>query len=140
MRSDTPKVMHPVGGRPMLGYVLDAARAAGAGRMAVVVGPRADATRRFVESNKISAAIHQQRERLGTAHAVLAARKELAGQDEVLVLYGDTPLVTSKTLKRMRRALARADVAVPREHAVVVEVATECRRQHPPHAERRAGR
>ena len=79
MRSDTPKVMHPVGGRPMLGYVLDAARAAGAGRMAVVVGPRADATRRFVESNKISAAIHQQRERLGTAHAVLAARKELAG-------------------------------------------------------------
>lgn len=113
MRSATPKVMHAVGGRPMLGHVLDAARSAGATRMAVVVGPGAEATRRFVDGTGYPAAIHEQTERLGTAHAVLAARKEFAGQDDILVLYGDTPRITPKTLKRMRRALAgKADVVV----------------------------
>ena len=106
MRSDTPKVMHPVGGRPMLGYVIETARAVGAGRMAVVIGPGADATRRYVEATGAPAAVYEQRERLGTAHAVLAARKELSGPDDILVLYGDTPRMTAQTLKRMRRALA----------------------------------
>jgi bifunctional UDP-N-acetylglucosamine pyrophosphorylase / glucosamine-1-phosphate N-acetyltransferase len=114
MRSALPKAMHTVGGRPMLGHVLDSARSAGAERIAVVVGPGADAEARFVDAAGIGAAVYVQGERLGTAHAVLAARKELAGgHDDILVLYGDTPLVTGKTLKRMRRALAgRADVVV----------------------------
>lgn len=112
MRSDTPKAMHKVGGRPMLGYVLDAARSAGATRMAVIVGPKADAVARFVGAAGKDLGIHEQAERLGTAHAVLTARKEFGGQDQILVLYGDTPMVTAGTLKRMRRALARADVVV----------------------------
>ncbi len=113
IRSDIPKVMHAVGGRPMLGHVLDAARAAGATRMAVVVGPGAEATRRFVAGTGYPVAVHEQTERLGTGHAVLAARKEIAGQDDILVLYGDTPRVTGKTLRRMRRVLAgKADVVV----------------------------
>jgi len=112
MRSDTPKAMHKVGGRPMLGYVIDAARSAGASRIAVVVDPKADAVGRFAGAAGKDLGIYEQRERLGTAHAVLTARKELAGQDHILVLYGDTPLVTAGTLKRMRRALARADVVV----------------------------
>ena len=112
MRSDTPKAMHKVGGRPMLGYVIDAARSAGASRLAVVVGPQAEAVARYAEAAGKDLGIYEQAERLGTAHAVLSARKELTGQDQVLVLYGDTPLVTAATLKRMRRALARADVVV----------------------------
>ena len=62
-----------------------------------------------------AATIHDQAERLGTAHAVLAAREgdSRKAADDVLVLYGDTPLVTAETLQRMRRALAEgADVVV----------------------------
>jgi bifunctional UDP-N-acetylglucosamine pyrophosphorylase/glucosamine-1-phosphate N-acetyltransferase len=112
MRSSLPKVMHQVAGLPMLGHVLAAARGAGATRIAVVVGPEAEPVRDFVAKNAPDAAIYEQTERKGTAHAVLAAKKELAaGFDDILVLYGDTPLITPATLKKLRAALARADVA-----------------------------
>ncbi|MEO8668892.1 MAG: bifunctional UDP-N-acetylglucosamine diphosphorylase/glucosamine-1-phosphate N-acetyltransferase GlmU, partial [Bauldia sp.] len=112
MRSAMPKVMHRIGGLPMLGHVLATAARAGADRMAVVVGPGADAVRGFVAGAAPSATVHEQTERLGTAHAVLAARQALAaGADDVLVLYGDTPLVRMETLTQMRAALATgADV------------------------------
>src|SRR6478735_227461 len=74
MRSSLPKVLHPVGGLPLLGHVLAAAREAGATRIAVVVGPDAGAVRTFVAKHAPQAGIHEQRERLGTAHAVLAAK------------------------------------------------------------------
>ena len=114
MRSAVPKVMHKVGGLPMLGHVLAAATAAGATRRAVVVGPGATEVRSFLAGEKSKPVAYTQAERLGTAHAVLAARKELQSQpDEVIVLYGDTPLLTAATLKRMRGAVAkRADVVV----------------------------
>ncbi|WP_421723860.1 bifunctional UDP-N-acetylglucosamine diphosphorylase/glucosamine-1-phosphate N-acetyltransferase GlmU [Bauldia sp.] len=112
MRSAIPKVMHPVGSRPMLGYVLDAARTAGAGTVATVVGPSADAVSDYAKA--AGSAVFIQKDRLGTAHAVLAARKAFTPTpDDILVLYGDTPLLTGKTLRRMRRALASgADVVV----------------------------
>ena len=114
MRSALPKVMHKVGGLPMLGHALASARAAGATRQAVVVGPEAGAVKTFVKAAAPEAATYLQAERLGTAHGVLAARKEFkASPDDVIVLYGDTPLVTVATLKRLRRALAAgADVVV----------------------------
>jgi bifunctional UDP-N-acetylglucosamine pyrophosphorylase/glucosamine-1-phosphate N-acetyltransferase len=114
MRSAIPKVMHAIAALPMLGHVLAAAKTAGANRLAVVVGPGADAVRTFVGKAAPEAVIYEQGERLGTAHAVQAARKEFAGGlDDVLILYGDTPLVTAPTLARMRRALAKgADVVV----------------------------
>src|SRR5690606_9162056 len=114
MRSDLPKAMHAVAGLPMLGHVLAAAKAAGATRIATVVGPNAEAVRTFVAKAAPAAAIHEQAERLGTAHAVLAAKKELAdGPDDVVVLYGDTPLITPGTIGRLRTALAKgADVVV----------------------------
>lgn len=114
MRSAVPKVMHKIGGRPMLGHVLAAADAAGATRRAVVVGPEAEAVRDYIREEAPDAASYVQSERLGTAHGVLAARKEFKNDpDEILILYGDTPLLTAKTLGRMRKALAKgADVAV----------------------------
>jgi bifunctional UDP-N-acetylglucosamine pyrophosphorylase / glucosamine-1-phosphate N-acetyltransferase len=114
MRSNLPKAMHPVGGLPMLGHVLATAARAGATRVAVVVGPDAAAVRAFVQTRAPQAAVYEQAERLGTAHAVLAADQELAaGLDDVLVLYGDTPLVTAETLQRLRGELATgAEIAV----------------------------
>ncbi len=114
MRSGLPKVLHAVGGLPMLGHVIAAAEAAGATRTAVVVGPEADAVRKLVGRLAPQATIHEQAERLGTAHAVRTAEKAFRpAPDDVLVLYGDTPLVTAETLKRMRRTIAKgADVVV----------------------------
>lgn len=114
MRSRVPKVLHTVGGLPLIGHVLASAASAGADRVAVVIGPEAEAVRRFVAETAHGAATYAQRQRLGTAHAVRAAGRELKrGHDDALVLYGDTPLVRAQTLRRVRRALARgADLAV----------------------------
>jgi bifunctional UDP-N-acetylglucosamine pyrophosphorylase/glucosamine-1-phosphate N-acetyltransferase len=106
MRSRKPKVMHEIAGRPMLGHVLGAVQAAGATRIAVVVGPdRADvaeAARRFAPDCEI----FEQRERLGTAHAVLAARAALAAPaDDVIVAFADTPLIDADTFTRLRAPL-----------------------------------
>ena len=114
MKSATPKVLHKVAGLPMLGHVLKAAAASGADTLAVVVGPAMEAVTAFLAKAAPDAETFVQAERLGTAHAVLTARKAISrGADDVLVLFGDTPLVTGKTLKRLRAALARgADIAV----------------------------
>lgn len=113
MRSATPKVMHKVGGDPMLGHVIRAARAAGADRMAVVIGPNAAAVEAYVGKAAPEASVHVQAERQGTAHAVLAAKKAFApAPDDVMVLYGDSPLMTAETLKALRRKLAKADLVV----------------------------
>ena len=114
MKSARPKVLHEIAGRPMLAHVLDAAREAGATRVAVVVGPDRDDVARAARAVLPDAEIHVQRERLGTAHAVLAARPALeAGQDDVLVAYADTPLVGPDTFARLRQPLGEgAAVAV----------------------------
>ena len=113
MRSDLPKVLHRVAGRTMLGHVLAAVRAAGAGRIGVVVEPGQAAVEADVASAAPGARVHHQAERLGTAHAVLAARETLAEGGDVVVAFGDTPLVTAETLARLRAPLAEgAAVAV----------------------------
>ena len=114
MRSATPKVLHKVGGLPMIAHVLAAAGKAGAGRIAVVIGAGAEALRATLGKLAPEAVVHEQAERLGTGHAVLTARKEFAAKpDDVVVLYGDTPLIAAETIGRLRKALARgADIVV----------------------------
>jgi bifunctional UDP-N-acetylglucosamine pyrophosphorylase/glucosamine-1-phosphate N-acetyltransferase len=114
MRSTLPKVLHAVGGRPLIAHVLGAAMKAGCGDIAVVVGPGHDAVAREVRALTPKAKIFEQRQRRGTAHAVLAARKALrAKPDDILVMFGDTPLVRPQVLRELRTALARgAAVAV----------------------------
>ncbi|MFK8251205.1 bifunctional UDP-N-acetylglucosamine diphosphorylase/glucosamine-1-phosphate N-acetyltransferase GlmU [Ancylobacter terrae] len=107
MASSLPKVLHKVAGRSMIAHVAATAAAAGADALAVVVGPdRADvATEARAAAPGVE--VFEQRERLGTAHAVLAARTALArGYDDVVVMYGDTPLVRAETLKALRAPLA----------------------------------
>ncbi len=114
MRSDLAKPLHRIGGRPMVSHVIAAVLAAGAGRIAVVVGPDREDVGAEARRAAPGASIHVQRERLGTAHAVLAARDALAdAPDDVVVAFADTPLVTAATFDALRAALGRgASVAV----------------------------
>ncbi|MEO1113102.1 MAG: bifunctional UDP-N-acetylglucosamine diphosphorylase/glucosamine-1-phosphate N-acetyltransferase GlmU [Pseudomonadota bacterium] len=107
MKSDLPKVLHEVGGLAMVGHVLKALASAGADRVSVVTGPDMPALSDLVADLMPSARCHVQEERLGTAHAALAAREALRQPaDDVLVLFGDTPLVTAETVLKVRRALS----------------------------------
>jgi bifunctional UDP-N-acetylglucosamine pyrophosphorylase/glucosamine-1-phosphate N-acetyltransferase len=107
MRSTRPKVLHAIGGETMLAHVLRAVAKAGGARVAVVIGPEQTAV--AAEARRIvpDADIFEQSERRGTAHAVLAAKAALVkGADDILVLFGDTPLVAADVLMRLRGALA----------------------------------
>jgi bifunctional UDP-N-acetylglucosamine pyrophosphorylase/glucosamine-1-phosphate N-acetyltransferase len=114
MRSARPKVLHENAGRSLLAHVLEAVREAGCSATAVVVGPAAAAVAAEAERVSPGAEIYVQAERRGTAHAVLAAKPAIARcPDDVLVVFGDTPLVRPQTLIRMRQAIAQgAAVAV----------------------------
>lgn len=114
MRSALPKVMHKLAGRTMLAHVLAVVRAAGTEAVAVVVGPNSDAVAEEAKRALPKAQIFEQVERRGTAHAVLCARAAIKkGADDILVIFGDTPLVSAETLKRLRGAIDHhASVAV----------------------------
>ena len=107
MRSATPKVLHRLAGRSMLSHVLATVAAAEAEAVVVVVGPGRDDVAAEARAAFPGAEIAVQAERLGTAHAVLAARHAIArGYDDVLVLFADVPLIAPDTLAAMRAALA----------------------------------
>jgi len=106
MKSDTPKVLHQVAGRSMLAHVLAAVAEAGIESVAVVVGPDRDDVRAEAMRLAPRGRTFVQSERLGTAHAVLAAREAIsAGCDDLLVLFADTPLVSGATIRALRDAL-----------------------------------
>jgi bifunctional UDP-N-acetylglucosamine pyrophosphorylase/glucosamine-1-phosphate N-acetyltransferase len=106
MKSALPKVLHPIAGLPMVAHVVRAARASGAGDIAIVAGRGADAVRKAVTRFAPEAEAFVQAERLGTAHAVLAARAAIErGYDDILVLFGDTPLVSVEALRAAREKL-----------------------------------
>jgi bifunctional UDP-N-acetylglucosamine pyrophosphorylase/glucosamine-1-phosphate N-acetyltransferase len=107
MRSNRPKVLHPIAGRSMLAHALGAVREAGADDIAVVIGPDRDDVAAEAVAAAPAAMVFVQRERLGTAHAVLAAREAIArGYEDILVAYADIPLLRSATLAAMRSGLA----------------------------------
>lgn len=106
MRSTTPKVLHPVAGQSLLAHVLHAAPAGPGTSLAVVVGPDHEAVAAEAKRVRSDAATYVQRERLGTAHAVLAAREAIAeGADDLLIAFGDTPLLSAETFARLRAPL-----------------------------------
>ena len=112
MKSEVPKVLHPVCGRPMVGHVISACRLAGVDRMLVVVGHGKD---RIIDQ---FAADHdltwiEQREQNGTGHAVLCCRESLDGfEGSVLVIAGDMPLVRRESLGELLAARERSGVAL----------------------------
>jgi bifunctional UDP-N-acetylglucosamine pyrophosphorylase/glucosamine-1-phosphate N-acetyltransferase len=113
MRSAMPKVLHPVGGLPVVSHVLKTSLAANA-RIAVVVGPNHEAVEAAVTRIAPGASISKQMERLGTGHAVRQAANSYSdAKGNVVVLYADTPLVTAQTLADISARLdAGADIVV----------------------------
>jgi bifunctional UDP-N-acetylglucosamine pyrophosphorylase / glucosamine-1-phosphate N-acetyltransferase len=106
MRSKLPKVLHQVAGQSLLAHVLRAAPSGAHTSLAVVLGPDHDAAAAEARRIRSDAQIFVQSERLGTAHAVLAAREAIAaGADDLLVAFGDTPLISAETFERLRVAL-----------------------------------
>jgi bifunctional UDP-N-acetylglucosamine pyrophosphorylase/glucosamine-1-phosphate N-acetyltransferase len=98
MRSALPKVLHAIGGRPMVNHVLATAAALDASRQVVVIGPGMDAVAAAVAPADTAVQKNQQ----GTGDAVMAARDALEDfNGTVLILYGDTPLIEADTLRRM---------------------------------------
>ena len=107
MRSGRPKVLHAVAGRPMLAYALAAADEAGAADIAVVVGPDREDVAAAARQAAPGVEVFVQRERRGTADAVLAAREAIArGYDDIVVAYADIPLIRGATLAALRAGLA----------------------------------
>jgi bifunctional UDP-N-acetylglucosamine pyrophosphorylase/glucosamine-1-phosphate N-acetyltransferase len=113
MRSARPKVLHELAGRSMLAHVLSTVREGATGDIAVVVGPNGDSVVKEALKVAPESKIAVQRERRGTADAVLAARDQIErGYDDILVLYADIPLIEASTLAAMRTELASGEEVV----------------------------
>jgi bifunctional UDP-N-acetylglucosamine pyrophosphorylase / glucosamine-1-phosphate N-acetyltransferase len=111
MKSQRPKVMQEIAGRPMIAHVVAAAAPLKPARVVLVVGPDNEmverAARAAAPALKITTVI--QHERLGTGHAVKQAKSALAGhRGDVVVIFGDTPLVTTETLRKLVQARRRS--------------------------------
>jgi bifunctional UDP-N-acetylglucosamine pyrophosphorylase/glucosamine-1-phosphate N-acetyltransferase/UDP-N-acetylglucosamine pyrophosphorylase len=101
MASDLPKVLMPVSGRPMVRYVIDTVRAAGIKRMVLVVGYRGELVRQEL-ADEPGIEFAEQTAQLGTGHAVMMCRPQLANQrGPVVVLAGDSPMTQSTSLKAL---------------------------------------
>jgi bifunctional UDP-N-acetylglucosamine pyrophosphorylase/glucosamine-1-phosphate N-acetyltransferase len=113
MRSSLPKVLHPIAGESMLAHVLAAAPGGAGQELAVVIGPDRDDVAKEAKRARTQATVCVQRERLGTAHAVLSAREAIArGFDDLIVVFGDTPLISPQTLTELRAPLAQGSAVV----------------------------
>ena len=117
MKSDLPKVLHRLGGKPMVEYVIETAKQVGAERVILVVGHGWKQAQNSLKHLKVEFVI--QREQLGTGHAVLQTEKLLSHFDgDVLILCGDVPLLKAETLKmllekhRARKAAATVLTAI----------------------------
>jgi bifunctional UDP-N-acetylglucosamine pyrophosphorylase / glucosamine-1-phosphate N-acetyltransferase len=99
MKSSLPKVMHRIAGKPMIEHVLSALKPLSPARVITIVAPNMDSVKEHVLSVEPNGHFVTQEKPLGTGHAVLAARDELAGlTGTTLVVYGDTPLIQASTL------------------------------------------
>ncbi len=108
MKSDLHKVLHPIAGRPMLLHLIDAVAALEPARTVVVVGAGREQVEAAVHPHGAETA--HQAEQLGTGHAVRMAEGALAGfEGDVLILYGDVPLVSTATMRRMLERLHGPD-------------------------------
>ncbi|AKJ69477.1 glucosamine-1-phosphate N-acetyltransferase [Pandoraea thiooxydans] len=110
MRSSLPKVLHPLAGRPLLGHVIDTARALSPGRLVVVIGHGAGRVREVLGAADILFA--EQAEQLGTGHAVQQAAAQLDDSVPTLVLYGDVPLTRAQTLRQLVQAAGDGKLGV----------------------------
>ncbi len=102
MLSDMPKVLHQLGGKPLLGHVLETCRQLDAARIHVVYGFAGESLRAYYPDGDLNWV--EQAEQQGTGHAVSLALEHVSAGSTVLILYGDVPLVSSESLRAMLQA------------------------------------
>ena len=101
MKSDLPKVLFPVCGKPMLVYVLEALQKAGIDEIYVVIGYRGELVREAI-SSQFPVTFVEQTEQLGTGHAVMACQSVLAGKEgPVFIIAGDSPMICAESVSRL---------------------------------------
>lgn len=111
MKSDLHKVLHPIAGRPMLGHLLAGVDALSPARKVVVVGAGREQVEAYASGRDVVTVM--QEPQLGTAHAVLQAQAALVGFDgDILILYGDVPMVSTATMERMLDRLNADDAPI----------------------------
>ncbi|MFH1777059.1 MAG: sugar phosphate nucleotidyltransferase [Candidatus Omnitrophota bacterium] len=98
MYSQRPKILHKICGQPMIDYVVNAVRGIGIKKIIIVVGHKSQLVEDHLSKDVITV---KQKKLLGTGDAVMSAKSNIGLDDELLILYGDTPLVTSETLKEL---------------------------------------
>jgi len=113
MQSDLPKVLHPIGGAPMLVHAMRAGAAMEPAKTVIVAGHGAETVEKAAKAYDPDAEVVIQAEQLGTAHAVAQARDALSGYEgDAIVLYGDTPFIRAETLAAMTAARQTHDIVV----------------------------
>ncbi len=111
MKSDLPKVLVPVAGRPMIRYVIDGLREAGIEKLVIVVGHRADLVRKEL-AGEPGISFVDQTEQLGTGHAVMVCRKALETHDgPVLIVTGDSPMLQASSIESLLKEFSETQPA-----------------------------
>ncbi len=110
MRSDLPKVLQPLAGKPLLAHVLDTAQQLGADDVCVVYGHGGDTVPGTFPGNELRWSLQAQQ--LGTGHAVQQGMPETPDENRVLILFGDVPLLTAATLERLLKQTPDNELAV----------------------------
>lgn len=110
MKSNLPKVLHPVAGKPMLQHVIDSARSLNPEKIHVVIGHGAEQVRDVIDDDAIDWV--EQTEQLGTGHAVNQAMPTVPASASVLVLYGDVPLIEANTLTELMSQVDQNTLAI----------------------------
>ena len=110
MRSQLPKVLHTIGGKPMLQHVIDACLSLKADKLAVVYGHGGEQVQEAIQDERIQWIL--QAEQLGTGHAVAQAASSIEDDDHVVIAYGDVPLIRESTLQALLDTLQHADLCV----------------------------
>ncbi|WP_040845656.1 bifunctional UDP-N-acetylglucosamine diphosphorylase/glucosamine-1-phosphate N-acetyltransferase GlmU [Thiorhodococcus drewsii] len=131
MRSSLPKVLHPLAGRPLLLHVLDAARGCEAAQVVVVHGHGGERVQSALQDEECAWA--EQAEQRGTGHALIQAMPLMGDMDRVMVLYGDVPLISPQTLRRLiatgaetQLGLLTAEMSDPTGYGRILRDANGC--------------
>lgn len=112
MRSSMPKVLHTLAGKPFVQHVIDTASSLPEPKISIVVGHGAEAVKSGVASDGITLDFAEQREQLGTGHAVQQALPYISGDQAVLILYGDVPLISESTLRELLASVSESTMAL----------------------------
>ncbi|AIR05402.1 MULTISPECIES: bifunctional UDP-N-acetylglucosamine diphosphorylase/glucosamine-1-phosphate N-acetyltransferase GlmU [Cedecea] len=110
MYSDLPKVLHTLAGKPMVQHVIDAANKLGAQRVNLVYGHGGDLLKQTLNDEALNWVL--QAEQLGTGHAMQMAAPFFADDEDILMLYGDVPLISVETLQRLREAKPQGGIGL----------------------------